>query len=398
MRGESLSTDFRYDGYTFTLADGQAMDLNCYEYLSCEITTGSALEIARRNSASFAPFYHRQVIGDSAEGAIGLVRIRNTSGGAVVGTILTSTRRIAWTQIQISGVVSTSLTGVTIGGTNADGVAAIANGALATDSYPNLWNGASWDRWKGDATGGAYVQGKVNDGSAHGTHKPLLVGGTDGTNAQTLNVDASGNLKIVVGTGNLACNTAQINGVSPSMGSGTNGTGVQRVTLATDQAQCTVAGLFSVKVDQTTDGTTNKVRAVLQANATITPENLGLAAAGVPRLGLATPTGHTVIESVVGTNAGFAKASAGQVYGYTFTNRTAAVKVLRIYNKASAPTVGTDVAIIEHIIPATGSVSVSFPEGRAFTTGIAYAITGAAAYNDATATAAHDAVAAISWQ
>lgn len=58
---------------------------------------------------------------------------------------------------------------------------------------------------------------------------------------------------------NQSVNVAQMNGVAVSMGSGTNGTGVQRVSLATDQAALTTAGLFSVKIDQTTVGTTNAI-------------------------------------------------------------------------------------------------------------------------------------------
>lgn len=54
-------------------------------------------------------------------------------------------------------------------------------------------------------------------------------------------------------------NVKEINGVAPLMGSGTNGTGAQRITIATDQAALSVAGVFSVKLDQTTPGTTNAV-------------------------------------------------------------------------------------------------------------------------------------------
>jgi hypothetical protein len=64
----------------------------------------------------------------------------------------------------------------------------------------------------------------------------------------------------VVGiTANSSVNVAQMNGIATSMGAGANGTGVQRVTLATDQTAVSTAGVFSVKVDQTTPGTTNAV-------------------------------------------------------------------------------------------------------------------------------------------
>lgn len=93
---------------------------------------------------------------------------------------------------------------------------------------------------------------------------------TSTTNALDVNLKTSG-------LSNLSTNVAQMNGVAVSMGSGINGTGVQRVTLATDQAAVSTAGLFSVKIDQTTPGTTNLV-AVSSISTSVTP---GTAAANL---------------------------------------------------------------------------------------------------------------------
>ena len=60
---------------------------------------------------------------------------------------------------------------------------------------------------------------------------------------------------------NQSVNVAQINGVTPLMGNGVTGTGSPRVTLASDGTAISTVGFMSVKIDQTTDGTTNKVRA-----------------------------------------------------------------------------------------------------------------------------------------
>lgn len=116
-------------------------------------------------------------------------------------------------------------------------------------------------------------------------------------------------------------NTALINGIAPSMGSGTNGTGVQRVTLATDQAACSVAGLFSVKLDQTTQGTTNLVT---NGPAAVT----GVATTVSAQASLATPN---------------IKATPGCVYGYSIVNKDAAMLYLQFYNTAGTPTRGTSV-------------------------------------------------------
>ena len=45
----------------------------------------------------------------------------------------------------------------------------------------------------------------------------------------------------------MQCNTAQINGVTPSMNSGTNDTGTQRITLATDDSLNTTSDLIAIK-------------------------------------------------------------------------------------------------------------------------------------------------------
>lgn len=60
-------------------------------------------------------------------------------------------------------------------------------------------------------------------------------------------------------TANSSVNVAQINGVTPLMGNGATGTGSPRVTLSSDGTAISTAGYMSVKLDQTTPGTTNAV-------------------------------------------------------------------------------------------------------------------------------------------
>jgi len=68
---------------------------------------------------------------------------------------------------------------------------------------------------------------------------------------------------------------------------------------------------------------------------------------------------------------------------------------VKLYNKASAPTVGTDTPVFTLLIPgnATGSGSTfSLSTGVAFSTGIGLAITGVVTDADATAVAANEIV------
>lgn len=90
------------------------------------------------------------------------------------------------------------------------------------------------------------------------------------------------------------------------------------------------------------------------------------------------------------TNATSAKASAGLVKGFNGHNAAAAVRYLKIYNKASAPTVGTDTPVFTFAIPASSSFSFSFGDGLYLATGIAYALTTGAADSDNTAVTAAD--------
>ena len=101
------------------------------------------------------------------------------------------------------------------------------------------------------------------------------------------------------------------------------------------------------------------------------------------------------ILSAASTNATSIKGSAGQVFGVFAINLNAAVKYLKFYNKATSPTVGTDTPVLTLPIPASTTGAgfwIGIPQGIAFGTGIACAITGAQADNDTTAVSAGEQV------
>ena len=102
--------------------------------------------------------------------------------------------------------------------------------------------------------------------------------------------------------------------------------------------------------------------------------------------------------SAATTNATSVKASAGEVGMIVAFNTSAAAKFLKFYNKASAPTVGTDTPVLVLPIPASANGFVITPsEGIAFSTGIAFAITGAVADSDTTAVAANDVIVSLAY-
>jgi hypothetical protein len=98
-------------------------------------------------------------------------------------------------------------------------------------------------------------------------------------------------------------------------------------------------------------------------------------------------TASRIPSSANSVNATAAKASAGKLYSVNGFNSSASVTYLKFYNKATAPTVGTDTPVLTLALPATAVFSYDLG-GLAFATGIGYGLTTVAADNGTTAVAA----------
>lgn len=100
------------------------------------------------------------------------------------------------------------------------------------------------------------------------------------------------------------------------------------------------------------------------------------------------PTGTTYnVVTAASTNSAVVKASAGTLYEITISNPTATAAYVKLYNKTTAPTVGTDVPVMTISVPATSAttmpVSLIFGQvGKRFATGIGIACTAAAVATD----------------
>ena len=124
----------------------------------------------------------------------------------------------------------------------------------------------------------------------------------------------------------------------------------------------------------------NNTAANLQVTATVS---------GTATTTPATPTPSNV-NSAATTNATVVKGSAGTLYNIGASNTGAAAAFIKLYNKATAPTVGTDVPVLTLVVPASGNVDFDLgPMGHRFATGIGLAITNLAADSDTTAVAAN---------
>ena len=148
------------------------------------------------------------------------------TGANVIGAL---TANQSTNTAQINGVAPTMGNGIS--GTGVQRV------TLASDStgQVTLATGAN-------TIGALTANQSVNTAQINGV-APTMGNGASGTGVQrvTLASDSTGQVTLAAGsatigalTANQSTNTAQINGVAPSMGNGTSGTGVQRVTLASD--------------------------------------------------------------------------------------------------------------------------------------------------------------------
>lgn len=112
----------------------------------------------------------------------------------------------------------------------------------------------------------------------------------------------------------------------------------------------------------------------------------------------ATSGGSTIYRliSAASTNSNNIKSSAGQLYGFIITNINASARFVKLYNKASAPTIGTDTPVMTLQIPGnssgSGMVAAEFVSGIAFGTGIGIGITANVADTDTTAISANDVI------
>lgn len=107
------------------------------------------------------------------------------------------------------------------------------------------------------------------------------------------------------------------------------------------------------------------------------------------------------LVSAATTNATVIKASAGQI-GYIYaTNVNAAIRYLKLYNKATTPTVGTDVPVATIGIPgntAGAGGQFTVPAGIEFTAGISFALTTEATDAGTTAVALNEIVINYGWK
>lgn len=97
-----------------------------------------------------------------------------------------------------------------------------------------------------------------------------------------------------------------------------------------------------------------------------------------------------ITSAAASTNATVGKNAAGNLFGVYGYNAAAAVRYVKLYNKATAPTVGTDVPVLTLAVAASSAFSFAFAGGIYFSVGISFALTTGNGDADATALTAGD--------
>lgn len=225
--------------------------------------------------------------------------------------------------------------------------------------------------------------------------KGIAISGTDGTNARVVKTDAAGELQVDVLTlPALVAGTANIGDVDvltlPALVAGTANIGDVDVLTVPAPLSTTGGGTEATALRVTVANDSTGVLSVDDNAGSLTVDGTVTA-----NLAPVTTGGLTISRtlSAATTNATSVKASAGQLYGWYISNINAAVRYVKLYNKASAPTVGTDTPVITLAIPGAttgGGTNVDYSHGIAFATGIAFAITTGVADADTGAVAAND--------
>jgi hypothetical protein len=84
--------------------------------------------------------------------------------------------------------------------------------------------------------------------------------------------------------------------------------------------------------------------------------------------------------------------------GYTITNTAVAARSIKFYDKATSPTVGTDVPKRTVIVAAGGTIQIGFARGKLFLLGLWVAVTVNPADSDNTSPAAGDVLLSVDFQ
>lgn len=152
-----------------------------------------------------------------------------------------------------------------------------------------------------------------------------------------------------------------------------------------------------MRITAYTSGTVVAVGGITTGATPFTTENVNtLLAAGTAMVGsfvhsasatVGTATLSFNFRSAAGTNVALILAGARKLHGYAFYNTSATIAFVKLYNKATAPVVATDVPLLIIPVPPNGERVYRNCQGKSgFALGLGISCTGLISNTDATAT------------
>jgi hypothetical protein len=208
----------------------------------------------------------------------------------------------------------------------------------------------------------------------------------------TVNGGVAGTLAV----GGIGADAAALSGQTMGIG-GSDGTNKQKVRAQANNSALGAAGNLTVIPSYYNSA----VQAYTSGNVAFqTADRAGrqaMFAAGTPDPLLLGVTA-SVLDVAAGTNATVLKATAGIVYEVSAVNNAAYDVFIKLANKATAPTPGTDISYRVLRVPAGQTAQAVIPAvGWYFATGIGYSITKLVGKLDTTAVVAGDVQLTIEW-
>lgn len=173
------------------------------------------------------------------------------------------------------------------------------------------------------------------------------------------------------------------NAVLPTLATGQRGDvqmssrGEQLVSLSSNGTSASIAGASSDGLTASTTGVGCRSLGYLYNGSTWDRQKK---AVSTTRL----------LSAAATTNATSVKTSMGDLFRVRGHNASASARYLKLYNKATAPTVGTDTPVATYYLPPSSPFDIAFDTPLYFSTGLGFALTGAAVDSDTTAIAAGD--------
>lgn len=315
----------------------------------------------------------RMVLGDNADAA-GLAAVQNitpvgTEYGIVTRPIPSGVQTISQLESSTTGSISAVAGSVTLNlsGSPSTSIVDVRGTWTGTLTWEVSSNGVDFDVVGAQAVGGG--SGAVQTTAFNGQYQPSVAG------MVALRVRATA---WTSGTANITLRAS--NAVSRVF---LNTVAVQGTTQTGGVASLPMWGTGSVPNNATQNAVVTSLRDPVPAGANI----IG-SVSQVPT----TTGGLSVFKkiSAATTNAATIKAAPGQVYGWYLYNNAASTRFIKLYDKATALVVGTDVPVLTLPLPAGAAANVSIDNGIAFLAGIGCAITANMADADTTAIAVND--------